>query len=124
MRLDEETYQFLFIQDDMLTLMHKESFEQILLSSDILGDSLPFLQDQMDVTVLFYEGKPLSVTLPETVVLEIIEAEPSMKGQTVTSSYKPAILCNGVKTMVPPYIDVGVKVVIDTRDGSFVEKAK
>jgi elongation factor P len=104
--------------------MHKETFEQIALPSDILGDALPFLQDDMDVTVLFYEGKPLSVTLPETVVLEIVEAEPTIKGQTATSSYKPALLSNGEKIMVPPYLEAGARVVVDTRDGSFVEKAK
>lgn len=123
-RLDEEIYQFLFLQDDRITLMHKETFEQITLPSDILGDALPFLQDDMDLTVLFYEGKPLSVTLPETVVLEIVEAEPTIKGQTATSSYKPAVLSNGEKILVPPYLEAGAKVVVDTRDGTFVEKAK
>jgi elongation factor P len=90
----------------------------------ILGDSAPFLQDNMPVSVGLVEGDPVSITLPPHVTLEIIEADPVVKGQTASSSYKPAKLSNGVKTLVPPFIEAGERVVVRTEDGSYVERAK
>ncbi len=123
--LDEDTYQYLFGDDSSLTFMHQDTFEQITLPADVLDDlQRQFLQDGMLVNMQSYEGKPISVTLPDSVIMEIVEAEPVVKGQTASSSYKPAILSNGVRIMVPPHIGSGVRVVINTVDGSYVEKAK
>ena len=91
---------------------------------DLLGDAAPFLQDNMRVTVDLVEGEPVGVHLPPTVVLEVVEADPVVKGQTAASSYKPAKLSNGVKTSVPPFIETGERIVVHTEDASYVERAK
>jgi elongation factor P len=104
--------------------MDPETFEQTLVPEDILGDRLPFLQENMTVNVKLIEGEPVSMDLPETVTLEIVEADPVVKGQTASSSYKPALLSNGVKVMVPPFITAGEKIVVKTADGTYYERAK
>jgi elongation factor P len=104
--------------------MDPETFEQTLVPQDILGDRLPFLQENMTVNVKLIEGEPVSMDLPETVTLEIVEADPVVKGQTASSSYKPAVLSNGVKVMVPPFITAGEKIVVKTADGTYYERAK
>jgi elongation factor P len=123
-RLDDAEMQFLFAEGDNFTFMNQENYEQMTIPRDIIGDSAAFLQDGMVCTVQSYEGKPLAVELPQTVVLEIVEADPVVKGQTASSSYKPAKLSNGVKTLVPPFIEAGTRIVVDTRDASYVERAK
>eukprot|EP01037_Dinobryon_pediforme_P016043 gene16042-16212_t len=107
-----------------LVFMDQATFEQITLSKDFVGDAAAFLQDGMIVDVSSYEGKPLSVKLPDTVVLTIQEAEPVVKGQTASSSYKPAILENGLRVMVPPHIESGMRIVVNTDDATYVERAK
>ena len=123
-RLDQVDYQYLFADGDMLTFMNNDTFDQIELNSDLVGEPLPFLQENMQVTIELYEEEPISVSLPESVVLEITEADAVVKGQTASSSYKPAILENGVKIMVPPHIAAGTKVVVNTADGTYMERAK
>lgn len=123
-RLDEKNYQFLFADGDLLTFMDGETFEQITLDGDMVGDQRPFLQDGMTVVVQSYESEPLGIALPDSVTLEISETEPVVKGQTAASSFKPAVLENGVRTMVPPHIEVGTRVVISTADGTYMERAK
>ncbi|MGF1609044.1 MAG: elongation factor P [Kiloniellales bacterium] len=123
-RLDQKDYQYLFADGDMLTFMDTETYEQITLNKDLVGEPAAFLQDGMMVTVESYEGDPISVELPETVVMEIVEADPVVKGQTAASSYKPAMLENGVRTMVPPHIESGTRIVVNTADASYVERAK
>ena len=91
---------------------------------DILGDRLPFLVENMTVQVRMIEGEPVAMTLPEQVTLEVVEADPVVKGQTASSSYKPALLSNGVKTMVPPFVTQGDRIVVKTEDASYVERAK
>ena len=109
----------------MYTFMDGETFEQVNIPSRLIGeDQAAFLQDGMQVEIEFYEEEPLNVRLPETVTLEIAEAEPVVKGQTASSSYKPAVLENGVKIMVPPHVEAGIRVVVNTEDGSYVERAK
>ncbi|WP_299327395.1 elongation factor P [Parasphingopyxis sp.] len=122
-RLDTREYQFLFADGDMLTFMDKESFEQIELPSDMLGDAAAFLQDGMDVMLELYEEKPISVQLPDHVEAEIVEADAVVKGQTASSSYKPAILDNGVRVMVPPHISAGTRIVVDVYAQEYVKKA-
>ena len=90
----------------------------------MVGDAAPYLQDGMMVTLSTHDGMPIAIELPRTATLEIVETEPSVKGQTASSSYKPAVLSNGVRTMVPPYIAVGAKIIVLTEDGSYQERAK
>ena len=121
---DEKEYTYSYTDGINIVLMDPESFEQAMIPLDLLGDAAPFLQDNMMLTVDLVEGDPVAVHLPQTVVLEIIEADPVVKGQTASSSYKPARLSNGVKTSVPPFIEAGEKIVVRTEDASYVERAK
>ncbi len=123
-RLDQAEHQYLFNDGETYTFMNTETYEQIAIQKDIIGDSAVFLQDGMLVQVESHEGEPLGVTLPDTVTMEVTEAEPVVKGQTATTSYKPAILENGAKVMVPPFIDVGTRIIVRTEDSSYVERAK
>ena len=122
-RLEQKDFQFLFADGDMLTFMDTENYEQIELASDFVGERAAFLQDGMEVTVESYEGKPLGISLPEHVTLEVTETEPTIKGQTASSSYKPAMMDNGVRVMVPPFITVGEKIVVDTNEVTYVRRA-
>lgn len=124
-RLDQKEYQFLFSDGDMHTFMDNESYEQVTVSGELIGEDLiPFLMDGMQVQIESYEGELIAVQLPDTVTLEITEADAVVKGQTASSSYKPAVLENGVRIMVPPHIGTGTRVVVNTADGSYVERAK
>lgn len=122
-RLEQKDYQYLYETDGMLTFMDTDTYEQIELSEEFVGDRKAFLQDGMTVTVESHEGKPLGISLPEQVTLEITETEPVIKGQTAASSYKPAILDNGLRVMVPPFISVGEKVVVDTNEVTYLRRA-
>lgn len=123
-RLDPKDYQFLFRDGDNLTFMDTETFEQLSLPSDIMGDEIAFLADGMAVVIDFIEERAVSVQLPEQVTLEIIEADPVVKGQTAASSYKPAKLENGVRVMVPPFISTGEKIVVTVYDSEYVRRAE
>lgn len=123
-RLDEKEYQFLFADGSQYTFMDNETFEQITLDADMIGEPAVFLQEGMTVSVQSYEDEPISVTLPDTVVMEVVEADPVVKGQTAASSYKPAKLENGVRIMVPPHIAIGDRVVVNTAEATYVERAK
>lgn len=122
--LEEKEYNYLYEDDTGYTFMHPETFDQITVPKDVVGDQAQWLQESMTVTVALHEGNPISVELPQRVTLEIIEADPVVKGQTASSSYKPAVLSNGAKIMVPPHISAGTRVVVMTADGSYVERAK
>lgn len=123
-RLDQKEYQYLYADDDLLTFMDNETFEQVMLNRDKVGEPAAFLQDGMTVTIEGFEGDPISVMLPETVVMTITESDPVVKGQTAASSYKPALLENGVRIMVPPHIETNTRVVVSTADAAYVERAK
>ena len=123
--LDQREYQYLFADGDMYTFMNNETYEQVTLGKDMLGeDQIPFLQESMIVIIESHEDNPIGVQLPDTVTLQVTEAAAVVKGQTASSSYKPAMLENGVKTQVPPHIEAGTRVVINTADASYVERAK
>lgn len=124
MMVEEKDCQFLFEDSTGLTFMDSETFEQFTMPDDILGDSRPFMTDGMTVYVSLIENKPVSVELPMQVVCTISETEPVVKGQTASSSYKPSILENGVRVMVPPFINVGDKIVVAPADATYVERAK
>ncbi len=123
-RLDDKAYQYLYGEDDRLTFMDTETYDQVTLSKDMLGDQAVFLQDDMVVTILSHEGAPISVRLPDTVTLGVAETEATVKRQTASSSFKPAVLENGVRVMVPAYVDAGARVVVNTADGTYVERAR
>ena len=121
---EQKQYTYSYTDGDNLVLMDPETFEQAMIPAAILGDAVAFLQDNMEVEVDLVEGDPVGINLPPHVTLEIIEADPVVKGQTATSSYKPAKLSNGVKTMVPPFIETGERIVVRTEDATYVERAK
>lgn len=122
--LDSRTCNFLYADGNELTFMDNESYEQFTIQKDFLGDLAAFLQDGMTVAVETYEGRPLSIKLPPKVAVKIVEADPVVKGQTVSSSYKPAVLENGVRVMVPPFIPAGETIMVDTSTLEYVERAK
>jgi len=123
-RLEQSDCQFLYSDGDGCHFMNNETYEQFTVSEELIGEPARFLQEGMICVVETYEGEPLNVTLIDSVIMEIVEAEPVVKGQTATTSYKPAILEDGVKVMVPPHIESGTKIVVKTEDGSYVERAK
>jgi elongation factor P len=123
-QVSEEDMQFLFAEGDLYTFMDQASFEQMTIPRDVIGDPAVFLQDGMVCSVKSFEGAALAVELPPSVVLTITEADPVVKGQTASSSYKPALLENGVRILVPPFIEAGTRVVVGTAEGNYVERAK
>lgn len=122
--VDERAYQFLYADGEGYHFMEPTSYEQLAVSGDVIGDQAAFLADGMEVYLKTFEGVAIAIELPARVTLEITETEPVVKGQTASSSFKPATLSNGAKTMVPPHIGVGTRVVVMTEDGSYVERAK
>jgi elongation factor P len=122
-RLDTKDFQFLYHDGDQLVFMDKDNYEQINLPADLVGDAAAFLQDGMDVTLELWDEKPISVELPSQVEATIVDADAVVKGQTASSSYKPALLDNGVRVMVPPHIASGTRIVVDVYERTYVGKA-
>ena len=122
-RLEQSDYQFLFEADGMLTFMNTENYEQIELDADFVGDRKAFLQDGMMVVVESFEDKPIGVRLPDQVTLEVRETEPVVKGQTAASSNKPAMLENDVRIMVPPFVEAGDRIVVNTEELIYLKRA-
>jgi len=123
-QLEDNEYQYLYGDGDTYTFMDQKSFEQITVSKDVIGEPARWLQENMVCNIRTFEGQAMTVELPATVTLEIVEAEPAVKGQTASSSYKAAKLENGEKVMVPVHIGPGTRVVVSTEDGSYRERAK
>jgi elongation factor P len=124
LQTEQKVYTYSYTDGDNLVLMDPETFEQAMIPAEILGEKVAFLQDNMEVEVDLVEGDPVAMNLPDTVVLQIVEADPVTKGQTATSSYKPAKLENGLKCMVPPFIESGERIVVRTDDITYVERFK
>lgn len=122
--VEDRKHQYMYQDSDGFHFMNMESYDQVALPADIIGDQTAYLQPEMEVTISLHEGVPVSIELPAKTVLEVVETEPSIKSQTAASSYKPAVLSNGVRTMVPPFVTTGTKIVVMTADGSYVERAK
>ena len=122
-RLDTKEFQYLYEDGPLLVFMDGDTFEQINLESDLLGDAKEFLQDGMQVTLELWDEKPISVALPDQIEAEIVEADAVVKGQTASSSYKPAVLDNGVRVMVPPHIGAGTRIIVDVYERTYVSKA-
>jgi len=121
--LEQKDYQFLFADGDMYNFMDQETYEQIAISAEDIGDDAVFLQDGMTVVIEMYEESPLGVSLPDKVTLEVTETEPVVKGQTASSSYKPAILENGLKVGVPPFVNAGDKIIVNTAEREYAGRA-
>ena len=122
--LEKKDFQYLYESGDMLTFMDTATYDQIEIEKDFVGDQAQFLQDGMKVLVQVYEGKPIGIKLPQHVTLEVVEADAVMRGGTAAPSYKGAVLENGLKIQVPPFINVGTKVIISTEDGAYVRRAE
>jgi elongation factor P len=123
-RLEQNDYQYLYEQGDMLVFMDSETYDQIELPKEFLEERAAFLQEGMKVTVESHEGKPIGIAIPEQVTLAVVEADPVVKGQTAASSYKPARLENGVRILVPPFVVAGERVVVDTNELTYVRRAE
>ncbi len=122
--VEDREFQYLYNDGDGFHFMNMETYDQITMPADMVGDQAVFLQPDMKVMLSIHEGVPVGLELPQRVVLEVTETEPTVKGQTASSSYKPALLSNGMRTMVPPHITPGARIVVMTGDGSYVERAK
>ena len=122
--VEDREHTFLYQDGEGFHFMNPETYDQVVVPRDILGEQAIYLQEGMPVMLSSHNGVPIAIELPPRVTLEIVETEPVVKGQTASSSYKPAKLSNGARTMVPPHIQAGTRVVIMTEDGSYVERAK
>jgi elongation factor P len=122
--VEDREHQYLYADGNGYTFMNPETFDQVTVAKDILGDQAAYLQEGMAVSLSMHNGVAIAIELRARVVLEVTETEPSIKGQTASSSYKPALLSNGTRTMVPPHIAAGTRIVVMTADGSYVERAK
>lgn len=122
--VDDREYTFLYQDGEGYHFMNPETYDQVVAPEDIVGDAAPYLTDGCSVRLSTHEGVPIAIELPRTAVFEVVETEPSVKGQTASSSYKPALLSNGLRVMIPPYISAGTRIVVLTEDGSYQERAK
>jgi elongation factor P len=122
--VEDKNFDFLYSDGDGYHFMNAETYDQLQVPRDIIGDQAQWLQEGMKVILSVFDGIPVAIQLPPRVTLAVAETEPAMKGQTASSSYKPAKLANGARVMVPPHIAVGVRIVIQTEDGGYVERAK
>jgi elongation factor P len=122
--VEEQDFTFLYQDGDGFHFMNIENYDQITLQADMVGDQAAYLAPEMKVILAVHDGAPVSIELPQKTVLEVVDTEPSVKGQTAASSYKPAVLSNGVRTMVPAFVGPGTKIVVMTADGAYVERSK
>jgi elongation factor P len=122
--VEDKEFQFLYRDGEGFHFMNSDTYDQITLQEDLVGDQAAYLQPEMKVMLSVHEGNAVAIVLPQKVVLEVVETEPVTRGQTASSSYKPAILSNGVRTQVPPHITAGTRIVVMIADGSYVERAK
>jgi elongation factor P len=122
--VEQHKYNYLYQEGENYVFMEPQTYEQITVSGDMMGDQSVYLQEGMEVQLSMHNLLPIAIELPARVVLEIVETEPVTKGQTASSSFKPAMLSNGVRTNVPPHVSAGTRVVVQTEDGSYVERAK
>jgi elongation factor P len=122
--VEDRKHQYMYQDDDGFHFMNMESYDQVALPPDIVGDQAAYLQPEMEVTISLHEGVPVVIELPPRATLEVTETEPTIKSQTAASSYKPALLSNGVRTMVPSFVTAGTRIVVNTSDGSYIERAK
>ena len=122
--IEERNYTFLYEDGDGYHFMNPETYDQVQVSKEIIGSAAPYLQENMSVKLSLHDMVPVAITMPQRATLEVVETEPVTKGQTASSSYKPAMLSNGLRTGVPPHVAAGTRIVVLTEDGTYVERAK
>ena len=122
--VEDKEFSYLYQDGDNFVFMNPENYEQLTVMADIVGDSAPYLQEGMVCQLSIFEGSAVAIQIPARVTLEVVETEPAIKNQTASSSYKPAIMSNGVRVMVPPHIATGTRIVVQTEDNGYVERAK
>jgi elongation factor P len=122
--VEHQNFNFLYPDGDQYVFMNPQNFEQLHVSGDVVGDYAPYMTENMEVQLQLFEGNAISIEIPQRATFEVVETEPVMKGQTASGSFKPAMLSNGVRTMVPTHVTVGTRIVVMTEDGSYVERAK
>lgn len=122
--VEQKQYQYQYMDQNELSVMDMTTFEQFSFNKSLVGEALPFLQEGMDIYVEYCNDKPISIRIPEMVTLEVVQADAVVKGQTASASYKPAIMDNGVRVLVPPFITSGDKIIVRTEDSTYVERAK
>jgi elongation factor P len=122
--VEDTNFNYLYEDADGFHFMNTDTYDQVQVSKEIVGDSAPYLQENMTVKLSLHDMNPVAITMPQRATLEVVETEPVTKGQTASSSYKPAILSNGVRTSVPPHVSAGTRIVVMIEDGSYVERAK
>ena len=122
-RLEQKDQQFLYESDGMLVFMDSETYEQIELPAEILGNRRPFLQDGMTIKIEYYDDEALSAQLPQKVICTVTETEPVVKGQTAANSFKPATLDNGIRVQIPPFVGEGEQIVVNTETMEYAERA-
>ena len=122
--VEERNFTYLYEDGDGFHFMNPETYDQVQVSKDVVGSASAYLQENMTVKLSLHDMNPIAIQLPQRATLEVVETEPVTKGQTASSSYKPAVLSNGVRTQVPPHITVGTRIVVMTEDGSYAERAK
>jgi elongation factor P len=122
--VEDRKHQYMYQDGEGFHFMNMESYDQVALQADIIGNQAAYLQPEMEVTISMHDTVPVAIELPPRATLEVVETEPSIKSQTAASSYKPAVLSNGVRTMVPSFVTTGTKIVVNTADGSYIERSK
>ena len=122
--LETRTMQYLYKDSDGYVFMDTETYDQVTLAEDMVGDMMGYLKEENKIQVTFNDGKALSIELPATVELEVVDTEPALKGATAAAQYKPATLETGLKISVPPFIEIGEKLLVDTREGKYLSRAK
>ncbi|MGO4716193.1 elongation factor P [Bradyrhizobium sp. 2TAF24] len=122
--IEDRDFNFLYEDADGFHFMNNETYDQLMVGKDTVGNAAPYLQENLTVKLSIHDGNAVAITLPQRAVFEVVDTEPVTKGQTASSSYKPAVLSNGVRTAVPPHVGVGTRIVVMTEDGSYVERAK
>ena len=122
--VEHQNFNYLYQDDHSYVFMQPQTFDQLHVSEEVVGDKAPYLTENMEVQLQLFEGNAISIEIPQRATFEIVETEPVMKGQTASGSFKPALLSNGVRTMVPTHIVPGTRIVVMTEDGSYVERAK
>jgi elongation factor P len=122
--IEDQNFNYLYKDADGFHFMNNDNYDQLQVQKDVIGDAEPYLQENMTVKLSLHDLVAVAITLPQRVTLEVVETEPVTKGQTASSSYKPAILSNGIRSAVPPHVGTGTRIVVLTEDGSYVERAK
>ena len=122
--IEDQNFNYLYKDADGFHFMNNDNYDQVAVQKDVIGDAEPYLTENMTVKLSLHGLLPVAITMPQRCIVEVVDTEPVTKGQTASSSYKPAMLANGIRTLVPPHIGTGTRIVVMTEDHSYVERAK